>query len=284
MTADHRRGKWAAAILTAQKADGAWGSVFHSLAQPGSAPLTTEQALRRLHALGFTIADEPIRRCISTLSACLRGERKIDAYWEKGIDWAMFEPLMLGAWIRRFDPLQPDALAFAHRWARVAETGFASGAYDDAAWKAAYESEFHRLARHPQPIGFFAMYHAMLLPGLLTPQTERALVRHVLEHGMYYVCQMPLLTPPAEFASKATSGWLAALEILTAYPAAREELTFAAAHLYLHAAPDGSWDLGAKAADKVYFPLCDSWRSAENRRRDCTQRIRAFLASLQDAP
>ena len=123
----------------------------------------------------------------------------------------------------------------------------------------------------------------MLLPGLLTPQTERALVRHVLAQGMYYVYQPPLLTPPAEFASKATSCWLAALEMLTAFPSAREELAFAAAHLYLHAAPDGSWDLGAKAADKVYFPLCDSWRSAENRRKDCTQRIRAFLYSLENA-
>ena len=126
---DHRTGKWAAAILAAPEADGTWGAGFHSMAQPTHAPLTTEQALRRLHVLGFTIEDEPIRRCVDTMAACLRGERKIDAYWEKGFDWAMYEPLMLAAWIRRFDPLQPDALAYARRWARVAEAGFASGAY-----------------------------------------------------------------------------------------------------------------------------------------------------------
>lgn len=94
---DHRSGKWAASILAAQHPDGTWGNMFHSMAQPTRAPLSTEQALRRLHVLGFTIADAPIRRCLDTMAACLRGERKIDAYWEKGIDWAMFEPLMLAA-------------------------------------------------------------------------------------------------------------------------------------------------------------------------------------------
>lgn len=57
--ADHPTGKWASAILSAQNADGTWGSVFHGLAQPTCAPLTIEQALRRLHALGFTRDDEP---------------------------------------------------------------------------------------------------------------------------------------------------------------------------------------------------------------------------------
>ena len=121
----HRHGKWAAAILSAQQQDGTWGAGFHGMAQPTNAPLTTEQALRRLHALGFTREDEPIRRCVDTLAACLRGERKIDTYWEKGIDWAMYEPLMLSAWIRRFDPDQPDALVYAKRWAKVIEAAFA---------------------------------------------------------------------------------------------------------------------------------------------------------------
>ena len=79
---DHRTGKWAAAILAEQKPDGTWPGTFHGLALPGKGPLTTEQALRRLHALGFTIAAEPIRRIVNTMASCLRGERKIDTYWE----------------------------------------------------------------------------------------------------------------------------------------------------------------------------------------------------------
>ncbi len=278
--ADHRQGKWAAAILSAQEADGTWGAGFHTMAQPTKAPLTTEQALRRLHALGFTISDEPIRRCVDTMAACLRGERKIDAYWEKGIDWAMYEPLMLSAWIRRYDPEQLDALAFARRWARVAEAAFSQGQLDESAWNSAYEAEFHRKARHPRPIGFTAFYHAMLLPGLLSREAESAMVQHILHHGMYYVYDKPLVQPPAAFASKETSYWLAALELLAEYPSVREQLSFAAAYLYLNIGPDGQWDLGAKANDKVYFPLSDDWRKAETRRSDCTERIRRFLDKI----
>ena len=276
----YKTGKWAAAILAAQQQDGTWGNVFHSMAQPTSKPLTTEQALRRLHALGFTIQDEPICRCVDTMAACLRGERKIDAYWEKGIDWAMFEPLMLSAWIRRFDPHQPDALAYVRRWAKVAEAAFSSGTYDESAWNAAYEAEFSRKERHPNPLGLWAFYHGMLLPDMLTPATERAFVRHILHTGMYYIHPAPLVHPPAELASKQASYWLAALEILAEYPCARDELAFAAAWLHM-AAPGGEWDFGPKSADKVYFPLADSWRSEPVRRADCTWRVRRFLDKIK---
>ena len=277
---DHRQGKWAAAILAAQEADGTWGAGFHCMAQPSQAPPTTEQALRRLHALGFTIADEPIRRCVDVMAACLRGERKIDTYWEKGIDWAMYEPLMLAAWIRRFAPAQPDALAYARRWATVAEAAFANGAYDESAWNAAYEDEFRRKERHPRPIGFTAFYHAMLLPGLLSAGAEAAMVRHILDHGMYYVYPKPLAHPPASFASKETSYWLAALELLAEFPGAKDSLAFAAAHLWLNIGPEGQWDLGSKANDRVYFPLSDAWRTAALRKADCTERIRRFLDKI----
>lgn len=277
---DHRAGKWAAALLAAQNPDGTWGTCFHGLAQPTNAPLTTEQALRRLHALGFTIADEPVRRCVDTMAACLLGERKIDASWEKGIDWAMFEPLMLAAWIRRFAPSQPDALALARRWARIAEAGFASGAYDISAWNAAYEAEFHRLARHPRPLVLSAFYHGMLLPGLLTPDCERAFVRHILNAGMYYVYDRPLITPPAALYSKEASYWLAALEVLAEYPCAKRLLAFAAAWLHLSADDDGMWDFGPRANDKVYFPLSDAWRTGAIRRADCTGRVQRFLDKI----
>lgn len=277
---DHRTGKWAAAILSSQQDDGTWGSMFHGLAQPANTPSTTEQALRRLHALGFSKDDEPIRRCVDMMAACLRGDRKIDAYWEKGVDWAMYEPLMLAAWIRRFDPDQPDALAYARRWAKVVEAGFVNGTYAEAAWNAAYEAEFHRRERHPRPIGFTALYHAMLLPGVLSPEAESAMIQHILERGVYYIYDKPLIHPPATFASKETSYWLAALELLSEYLCAKDKLNFAAAFLYLNIGPDGQWDLGAKANDKVYFPLSDSWRTEAARKADCTERIRRFLNKI----
>ncbi|MBQ3156169.1 MAG: hypothetical protein IJB81_04475 [Clostridia bacterium] len=283
MKPDRHAGKWAQAILAAQNADGTWGACFHGLAQPGSAPLTTEQALRRLHALGFTREDASIRRCVDTMAACLRGERKIDAYWETGIDWAMYEPLMLAAWIRLFDPEQPDALAYAKRWAKIVESAFSDGFLNVTAWDAAYEAEFHRRERHPRPIRLTALYHAMLLPGVLSAETDRAFVQHILTRpdGMYYVYPQPLVHPPAIFAAKETSYWLSAIELLTEYPSATEQLHFAAAFLRLNAMPDGQWDLGLKANDKVYFPLSDSWRTEALRCADCTERIAALLHKIE---
>ena len=45
--------------------------------------------------------------------------------------------------------------------------------------------------------------------------------------------------------------------------------------------PDGSWDLGKEANDKIWFPLSDDWRRKENRTADCTVRIERLLALLQ---
>lgn len=50
----YKEGKWAKEIPALQNEDGKWGC-FHSLAKSYGAPMTTEQALRRLERLGFTM-------------------------------------------------------------------------------------------------------------------------------------------------------------------------------------------------------------------------------------
>ena len=61
----HKTGKIAEQIIALQNNDGTWGNEFHSLSVPNNKkPLTTEQALRRLKLLGFTINDEPIRKSV----------------------------------------------------------------------------------------------------------------------------------------------------------------------------------------------------------------------------
>jgi hypothetical protein len=61
----HKEGKLASKIIELQNDDGTWGLAFHSLSRPNKKyPLTTEQALRRLKGLGFTINDTPIRKAV----------------------------------------------------------------------------------------------------------------------------------------------------------------------------------------------------------------------------
>ena len=40
------------------------------------------------------------------------------------------------------------------------------------------------------------------------------------------------------------------------------------------------WDLGVYAKDGVYFPISDSWRKDEYRKKDCTERIAKLLNKI----
>lgn len=51
------------------------------------ASLTTEQALRRLERLGYTIEDECIQRAVDYMDNCLMGRDKIPDRREKLHDW-----------------------------------------------------------------------------------------------------------------------------------------------------------------------------------------------------
>lgn len=99
----HKDGKWAKQLIEAQEPDGKWGC-FHSLSQNVNAPHTTEQALRRLERLGFTIEDDCIQRAVSYMSDCLDGKKKIPDPREKTHNWDLFTALILSVWIRRFTP------------------------------------------------------------------------------------------------------------------------------------------------------------------------------------
>lgn len=78
----YRNTKWANEIRKLQDAEGKWGW-FHTLSRPSSGVITTEQALRRLHCLGFTMEDDCIQKAVAYMDACLRGEKEIPDRREK---------------------------------------------------------------------------------------------------------------------------------------------------------------------------------------------------------
>ncbi|MBP3569642.1 MAG: hypothetical protein J6K04_10820 [Lachnospiraceae bacterium] len=281
---NHTTGKHAQEILALQHPDGTWGEMFHSFAKPnGKSPLMTEQALLRLKALGFTVEDEPIRRIVKCMVSCLKGERTIDNYREKGYDWDLFSQMMLTAWVRVFEPDNEVALEVAKQWARVIETAFAKGQFSQAAYSGAFAQEFAKNQTSIKEIGFTIFYPMNLLQGVLTEETERRMLDYVLASpgGIYYIYAKPLNQLPAEFASKETSYYLAAIEILAGYKTAKEKLGFVVDWLESNRDENGQWDLGAKAKDNVYFPLLDSWRKGEDRKADCTERIEKLLERIK---
>lgn len=264
----HKNGKIAEEIIALQNADGTWGNEFHSLSIPNKKKtLTTEQALRRLKLLGFNINDEPIRKAVDCMTACLNGERKIDDYREKTRDWDLFTKLMLSTWVKIFDPNSKTALECATYWVNLIEDAFANGKYETDTGE----------------VDFVTFYEMNLLQGLLKEETESRMLDYVINHekGIYYIYGNRISELPKVFQSMETSRYLEAVDILAGYKLAKEKLGFVVAWLEENKDENGHWDLGAKVKDNLYFPLSDSWRNAESRKADCTEKINTIIKKLK---
>ncbi len=282
---NHKEGKLAQKIIELQNDDGTWGQAFHSLSQPNKRyPLTTEQALRRLKVLGFTINDIPIRKAVDCMTLCLRGERKIDNYWEKTHNWELFTKLMLSTWVKIFEPENELALKFSKRWSNIIDKAFESGSYNDDAYLSAYTCEFSSKPRGARELDFSDFYHIHLLQDVLSEKTENQLLDYIITkpNGIYYVYNKPLDKLPNVLESKEASWYLSAIEILSGYKLAKEKLSFVVDWLENNIDENGQWDLGTKANDNVNFPLSDSWKKAEYRKADCTERITTILQKLKN--
>lgn len=275
----HKDGKWAKQLTALQQEDGKWGW-FHSLSQFYDAPVTTEQALRRLERLGYTMEDECIKRAVHYMSRCLRREDNIPDRAEKVHDWDIFTSLILSVWIRRFTDGDAAANEVARKWAEVVTAAFAGGTYDDKAYSAAY-CEILK-PRGGRLVGLANFYPISLLSGCLDETTELAFIDHIIDgnNGIYYIYDGKLSVPPKEFASRNASRYLAALELLSGYEHAGRRLGFAVDWLNDNRNDNGKWDMGKSVNDKVYFPLSDDWRKAETRESDCTERITALIKAL----
>ena len=270
----YKDGKWARKLIAAQRPDGSWGW-FHTLSTPRSSGA--------LAVLGYTYEDAPMRLAIDHLRACLAGQEELQNNREVTLDWDIFTELMLSTWIRLFTADDENANVTATRWARIATAAFSSGAFRIEDYDAAYDAVFSGWPRCKKRVSFGTFYLAALLPGLLDPVTERRVMDYflTLPNGIYYIATGRLCEPPAEFCSLECSRYLAAWELLARYASGPEALRFAADWLEEHRDGDGCWDMGMQAKDGIYFPLSDSWRTADLRRADCTYRIEKLLQRLR---
>jgi len=278
--------KAAREILRAQQPNGLWG-LFHTLGEPKKAPLSTEQALRRLQILGYTISDEPIGRTVHFMEDCLKGKRQMPDRREKTHNWDLFTDLMLATWVRRFTLSVPAANAVAEKWAAVIGAAFSAGEYRQPDYVRAYRNVFGIEPKGPRFKDFVSFYQVSLLQNTLPPDLEEMLVDYILHHpaGIYYIYDRPvgnayLNVLPEAFASKKASRYLGAMELLIPYRHGRSKLRFAADWLLENRDENGFWDMGGAVRDQVYFPLSDSWRKEETRIQDCSYRVRRWLAEF----
>jgi hypothetical protein len=283
--ADYRNSKWAKEIIDLQKDDGSWG-YFHSLSNPSRENrMTTEQALRRLEILGYTIDDEPIAKAVSYMQDCLTGKKAIPDRREKVHNWDVFTALILSAWIRRFIKDDCDANAVAEKWTEIISIAFKNGVYDNELYVEAYKRVHQLPPKGGRLLDFANFYHVSLLSDTLDDGTASALVDYILQHetGIYYVYEKQISILPQIFESKDASRYIAAIELLARYrnPGCKEKLMFVVEWLNANKGREGYWDMGAAAKDGVLFPLSDSWRSKELREKDCTYRISKLIKDLE---
>ena len=279
----HKDTKWAKQIIALQEDDGKWGC-FHSLSKFYGAPLTTEQALRRLERLGYSIEDECISRAVAYMDDCLTGHKAIPDRTEKGNDWDVFTALMLAAWIRRFTHNNLAANEVARQWSTILTAAFETGEYNHDKCVLAYQDIFGKKPRGGRLIDFVQFYVISLMSGCLDPKTESAFLDHVIDHesGIYYTYDSKLKLLPPVFESKQASHYLAAIELLSAFPQAKYKLRFVLDWLDKNKNANGRWDMGGSVSDKVYFPLSDHWRKRETREADCTERISNLIAAISN--
>ncbi|MDI9468881.1 MAG: hypothetical protein QM296_01600 [Bacillota bacterium] len=193
---------------------------------------------------------------------------------------------MLSAWLRLFDPENEVALEVAGQWAGIVEEAFSSGSYCRDREIAAFTRWRGAGQKASFETGFGMFYHAALLPGIKTRETEAPLfLDYYLSKpdGMYYTYEQVLKQPPAVCASRAASRYLAAMEVLLRYDRARDKLSFVIDWLDANRDENGQWDFGEKAKDGVYFPLSDRWDQS-SRITDSSYRVQNFLAAWNQAP
>lgn len=274
----HKGGKWAKQIISLQESDGKWGW-FHSLSQFYDAPVTTEQALRRLECLGYTIEDECIQKAVSYMNDCLIGKNSIPDRAEKVHDWNIFTSMILATWIRRFTHDNPHANKVAKQWADVITEAFKGGTYNHEQYVSSYHEILGMKPNGGRLIDFMNFYPISLLRDGLDTQTECAFMDYVLnkDNGIYYIYDKKISVVPQDFESRIASRYLAAIELLTKYKHAKHKLYFVVEWLNDNRNEKGKWDMGKSVNDKMYFPLSDDWRRQETREADCTERIEKLL-------
>ncbi len=276
----YKNSRWSKEIISIQNEDGKWG-YFHTLSEPSKYPITTEQALRRLQVLGFTIDDICIQKAVQYMHDCLIGKKELPDRREKLHDWNIFTQLMLSTWIRRFTRDDTAANAVANVWADIISEAFRSGVYSHEDYLSAYFRAFSQKAKGGRLLDFVNFYQVSLVADSLDEEVEGAVFDYIMNHetGIYYINGEPLCHLPSTFASKNASRYLRAIELLSDYKHNLSKLAFVIEWVNRHKNIDNKWDMGSGSKDYISFPLSDTW-NREARLKDSTFRIEQLINKI----
>ncbi|MFW6311507.1 MAG: hypothetical protein ACOC1K_04650, partial [Nanoarchaeota archaeon] len=257
-------------IINEQWDDGSWGN-FHSMAELRHKPITTEQAIRRLIALGLDKEDEVIHKALTYMELYLLGELDLRDHKEKKHDWDLYSKLIVATWIRILDPFNITAKEIAKDWGRVITNAFHGDKYDHKAYKEAYYY-VHKSPEEKEMLGFQNFYVISILFDILSKEIEEKFLDYIInsQEGIYYIYDESLNHFPDDFHSKDATRIINAYELLSNYKTAKPKMKDFLKWLYDNICRDGFWDMGQKSKDMIHLPLSETWRKPINRKIDCT--------------
>jgi hypothetical protein len=281
---NYKNGKWGKKIIELQHDDGSWG-FFHTLSNPNPRqPMTTEQALRRLYVLGFSIDDKPIQKAVNYMHDCLASKINIPDREEKIHNWKVFTDLILSTWIQIFVPNDSLTNSISEKWVEIINCSFVYGKYDANIYRITYEKIFGIHPRGKRIMPFLTFYPISLVRNKLDKKIEPIYIKHILENdsGIYYIYDKKLSMLPRDFKTKNASRYIGAIELLAEYKnqECKEQLNFMVEWLKKNKNRENKWDMGKESKDGIYFPLSDSWKKEETRTMDCTYRINKLLEKI----
>ena len=220
---------------------------------------------------------------------CLAGKNEIPDRAEKRADWGIFVELMLATCIRLFTNDNNRANNIADKWKTVVKIIFRNGEYDPNV----YTDVFYDIMkpksglkkRNIELLRINYYYPILLLAGEIEEDIEKAYFDYIMNSNTtyYYGHYGSIMQLPGSFQSKEASIYLAAIELYCEYPNryCKDKLKFVINWLNKNRNANGKWDMGVKVKDGKYFPLSDSWRTAELREKDCTYRIEKIISALE---
>ena len=266
-----------------QRCDGGWGR-FHSADSrvPRAPVATTESAVRRALALGFTDSDRLLKRTVGYLHNLLNKNVFPDPA-ESNDRWPIGTRLFVGATLASITPVDPALDELRSRWRGVVTASFADGSLDRAAERVALQQVFGLLDA-PRYLGIANRYLLQLLAEDRELQSDVAarLITHLCGPDAtigYLGCGLD--PPDRDPGADVVHRWLCAWELVARFrspPHAPVRRTIAWLTDSCHASPAG-WDFGRLSA-KPEMPLT-SWRRRDQRRLDWSGRVLVLLRRLE---
>ncbi len=265
--------------------DGSWGA-FHSRSTKRKQVVpSTEVGVERALSLGLDVSHSILGRAHAYLLALLEGRLQFPDYAEKNDRWPTGVRLFPASTLSLIEPSHPILDRDRALWRQIAAYTFRSERYSEED-----EIEVHKRRTgatvKDSYLVLSSRYQLNLLgsiPGLLSPDLERALVAWLWERpwGIGYLT-VPLCVPPLPKPG-VIDRWLASHEMLARlFPSWAGFAAPVVDWLLAQRDEQGWWDFGPKPDSIACLPYTDSWRERKHRLFDWTTRVLILLRRYYD--